>query len=81
MTLTLNCDQSFVTPPTGGGTYDKGTSVHIVAAESGVEGLPGNSGETYYFSRWSDGNDQRIRDIVLDSDLTLTAIYVTRGEY
>ena len=47
----------------GGGEYDYGTEITIEA----------EAAENYHFVRWSDGNTSAKRQIVLRSDLTLTA--------
>ena len=47
----------------GGGEYDYGTEITIEA----------EAADNYHFVRWSDGNTSAKRQIVLRSDLTLTA--------
>lgn len=71
VTLTLQSSHSAVNAPTGGGTYDKGTTVRIEAVESAEDA----SFSTYTFQKWSDGSTERVRDIVVNSDMTLTAEY------
>ena len=61
-TVTLNCDllQGSVS---GGGTYDKGTSITISATPK----------EEYRFVRWSDGNTSNPRTLTVTENRTLTA--------
>lgn len=73
--LTLLKNKDFGDEPTGSGMYPKGTTVAIEAPEE----LTDTSGplpySTYHFYQWSDGNSERTREIVLESELTLTAMY------
>lgn len=65
VTLTLNVSGNGSV--TGAGVYPVGTSVQITAVQ----------GAGYRFSRWSDGNTNNTRTIVMTSDLELTAIFVS----
>ena len=81
VTLTLICDNVYVTTPSGAGTYDKGSIVRIEAVAS-MEATDSSGIPTQYdFAQWSDGNAQRVRNIVLERDLTLTAKYTSSGLY
>ena len=77
----LFSDQGPIDAPTGAGTYDKGSTVRIEAIESLVvrDGFGGATEYTFY--EWSDGNTQSVRDIVLETDLTLIAKYNSSGLY
>jgi hypothetical protein len=77
----LFSDQGSIDAPTGAGTYDKGSTVRIEAIESLVvrDGFGGATEYTFY--EWSDGNTQSVRDIVLETDLTLIAKYNSSGLY
>ena len=79
--MTLYSDRGAVGAPAGAGTYDKGSTVRIEAIASQVvrDGFGGSTEYTFY--EWSDGNTQRVRDIVLESDLTLVAKYNDAGLY
>ena len=64
-TLTVISSDESKGSVTGGGTYDEGTTVQIVA-------IP-KSG--YEFVQWNDGNTENPRSIVLSSDSTFTASF------
>lgn len=68
LTLRVSPDNSGVV--TGGGTYQKDTSVDISATP--------NKG--YRFNQWSDSNTQPSRTVVLSSSLTLTAQFEVKTE-
>lgn len=53
----------------GGGTYSAGTTVTLTATA--------NSG--YHFERWSDNNTQNPRNITVNSNITLTAYFVSNS--
>ncbi len=75
VTLTLNCDNDFVSAPSGAGTFDKGTTVTIEAVAEDETPVSGGGQTQYTFKNWSDGSTERVRSIVLSEDLTLTANY------
>lgn len=54
---------------TGGGTFAQGTSITVSASPKAG----------YAFDRWNDGDTNQTRSIVVDSDRTLTAIFVSLG--
>lgn len=78
---TLSCNYGTIPVPSGGGSYDKGSTVRIEAIESVDVTDVSNNRPEYEFMRWSDGSTQRVRDIVLENDLTLTAEYNSVGLY
>ena len=61
-TVTLYADNGTVT---GAGTYTYGTSANITATPA----------DCYHFVKWSDGDTNATRTIVVTSDVTLTAIF------
>ena len=61
-TITLNAENGTVT---GAGTYTYGTSANITATPV----------ECYHFVKWSDGDTNAVRTIVVTGDVTLTAIF------
>ena len=81
VTLTLNTNVDFADTPMGGGTFVKGATTFISAAEEATD--PSKSGDeaVLTFSSWSDGVTSRERNIVLDSDMTLTANYTNPYSY
>ena len=81
VTLTLNTNVDFADTPTGGGTFVKGATTFISAAEEATD--PSKSGDeaVLTFSSWSDGVTSRERNIVLNSDMTLTANYTNPYSY
>ena len=81
VTLTLNCNYDAIPVPSGGGLYDKGSTVRIEAIDSVDVTDVSNNRSEYEFMKWSDGNTQRVRDIVLENDLALTAEYNSVGLY
>ena len=81
VTLTLSCNYGAIPVPSGGGSYDKGSIVRIEAIESVDVTDVSNNRSEYEFMRWSDGNTHRVRDIVLENDLALTAEYNSVGLY
>ena len=64
-TLTLAVNDAKMGVVTGGGTYAEGATANIAAVALG----------DYEFKKWSDGNTEAIRSIVMTKDLTLTAIF------
>ena len=62
--LTLNTDATMGSV-TGSGTYTKGTTATIIATP--------NAG--YRFVKWSDGNTNATRSIIMNEDMTLSAIF------
>ena len=81
VTLTLRANVDFADTPTGGGTFAKGATTFISAAAEAID--PSKSGDeaVLTFSSWSDGVTSRERNIVLDSDMTLTANYTNPYSY
>lgn len=65
-TITLQVNDAVMGTVTGGGSYLEGTTAHIAAVAN----------EHYEFDSWSDGNTNAVRDIVVTSNLTLTANFV-----
>lgn len=61
-TVTLEAENGTVT---GAGTYTYGTSVNISAAPA----------DCYHFVKWSDGDTNAVRTIVVTGNITLTAIF------
>lgn len=61
-TVTLEAENGTVT---GAGTYTYGTSVNIAATPA----------ECYHFVKWSDGDTNAVRTIVVTGNITLTAIF------
>ena len=68
-TLTLSASPSNGGTVAGGGQYNNGASASISATA--------NSG--YTFSRWSDGNTNASRSVVMDSNKTLSAIFTANA--
>ena len=62
--LTLNANETMGSV-TGSGTYTKGTNATIVATPN----------DGYRFVKWSDGNTNATRSIVVNEDMTLSAIF------
>ena len=81
VTLTLNTNVDFADTPTGGGTFVKGATTFISAAEEATDPSKSGNEAVFTFSSWSDGVTSRERNIVLDSDMTLTANYVNPYDY
>ena len=81
VTLTLNTNVDFADTPTGGGTFVKGSTTFISAAEEATDPSKSGNEAVFTFSSWSDGVTSRERNIVLDSDMTLTANYVNPYDY
>jgi len=81
VTLTLGCEFSIVPAPSGGGTYDKGTTVTIEAVEQVIDGDEYHEHDEYEFMKWSDGSTDRVRNIVVNNDMSLTALYEIRTCY
>ena len=75
VTLTLNTNVDFADTPMGGGTFVKGATTFVSAAEEAYAPEDTEMTNRYVFSSWSDGVTGRERNIVLNSDMTLTAIY------
>ena len=61
--VNLNTNDPFMGSVTGGGDYDHGTSATLTATPA----------EGYHFVRWSDGNTDNPRTVVVTDNLTLTA--------
>lgn len=59
-TITTNAQNGTIT---GGGTYDYGTTATLTA----------NVDEHYHFTRWTDGNTENPRKIMVEGDATYTA--------
>lgn len=68
-TLTLSASPANGGTVTGGGQYESGATAAIAATAA--------SGFT--FTRWSDGNTQASRSIVVNSDMALTAIFTANS--
>lgn len=81
VTLTLNTNVDFADTPTGGGTFVKGATTFISAAEEATDPSKSGNEAVFTFSSWSDGVTSRERNIVLDSDMTLTANYTNPYSY
>ena len=81
VTLTLNANVDFADTPTGGGTFVKGATTFISAAEEATDPSKSGNEAVFTFSSWSDGVTSRERNIVLDSDMTLTANYTNPYSY
>ena len=81
VTLTLEANVDFADTPTGGGTFVKGATTFISAAEEAIDPSKSGNAAKYTFSSWSDGVTERERNIVLDSDKTLTANYTNPYSY
>ena len=81
VTLTLNTNVDFADTPPGGGTFVKGATTFISAAEEATDPSKSGNEAVFTFSSWSDGVTSRERNIVLDSDMTLTANYVNPYDY
>ena len=62
--LTLNTD-AIMGSVTGSGTYTKGTTATIIATPN----------DGYRFVKWSDGNTNATRSIIINEDMTLSAIF------
>ena len=75
VTLTLRANVDFADTPTGGGTFAKGASTFVSAAAEAIDPSKSGNEAVFTFSSWSDGVTSRERNIVLDSDMTLTAVY------
>ena len=75
VTLTLRVNVDFADTPTGGGTFAKGATTFVSAAAEAIDPSKSGNEAKYLFSSWSDGVTERERNIVLDSDKTLTAVY------
>lgn len=63
--LTLNVNDPSMGTVSGGGTYQRGTTVTIAATAN-----PG-----YHFVSWSDSIAEAVREITVNSDTTLTAYF------
>ena len=81
VTLTLNTNVDFADTPTGGGTFVKGATTFISAAEEATDPSKSGNEAVFTFSSWSDGVTSKERNIVLDSDMTLTANYTNPYSY
>ena len=81
VTLTLRANVDFADTPTGGGTFVKGATTFISAAEEATDPSKSGNEAVFTFSSWSDGVTSRERNIVLDSDMTLTANYTNPYSY
>ena len=81
VTLTLRANVDFADTPTGGGTFAKGATTFISAAAEAIDPSRSGNEAVFTFSSWSDGVTSRERNIVLDSDMTLTANYVNPYDY
>ena len=57
------------TVSTSGGSYEKGSKLTITAIPQ----------EEYVFDSWSDGNTENPREIVVNSDINITAIFVKKS--
>ena len=68
-TLSLSASPVAGGSVTGAGQYNAGASASITATPNGG----------YTFSRWSDGNTSANRILIMDSDKSLSAIFVTEG--
>ena len=81
VTLTLRANVDFADTPTGGGTFAKGATTFISAAAEAIDPSKSGNEAVFTFSSWSDGVTSRERNIVLDSDMTLTANYTNPYSY
>ncbi len=69
-TLTLSVNNESMGSVTGGGKYAEGSTITFEAKP--VEG--------YTFVRWSDGNTESSRSVVLTQDYSFTAFFAPEGE-
>ena len=77
----IRANVDFADTPTGGGTFAKGASTFISAAAEAIDPSKSGNEAVFTFSSWSDGVTERERNIVLDSDMTLTANYINPYSY
>ena len=63
--ITVNSADSSMGSATGGGTYSSGTTQSIQATPN----------DCYQFTKWSDGNTDNPRTIIVEGDATYTAIF------
>ena len=63
--ITVNSADSSMGSATGGGTYSSGSTQTIQATPN----------DCYQFTKWSDGNTDNPRTIIVDGDATYTAIF------
>lgn len=68
LTLATNGYGTIISVPDGG-VYDAGTSVEITAQPYS---------DTYVFMKWSDENTSITRTVVMNSDITLSAIFAIK---
>ena len=73
--VTLLSNKDFGEAPVGSGLYPKGTRVIIVAPEEVVDTTSTLPYPKYSFYQWSDGNTERRREITVNTEITLTAMY------
>ena len=66
-TITVLSNDENLGSVVGGGTYDYGTEIQILATAS----------EGYAFLSWDDGNTDNPRTIIVEGDTTFTAIFAT----
>ena len=64
-TITVSVEAEGTGEVTGSGTYKEGETVLLTAIPT----------EGYKFEKWSDGNTDNPRSIVIESDITLTALF------
>ncbi|MCQ2282085.1 MAG: T9SS type A sorting domain-containing protein [Bacteroidales bacterium] len=64
-TVTVNTNNASMGTVSGSGSFEEGSSTSISATA--------NTG--YHFTNWSDGNTENPRTIVVDRDITLTAMF------
>lgn len=81
VTLTLRANVDFADTPTRGGTFAKGATTFVSAAAEATDPSKSGNEAVFTFSSWSDGVTSRERNIVLDSDMTLTANYTNPYSY
>ena len=70
-TVTLNTNNSSMGFVSGGGTYDAGTTITIIA-------FPHTG---YHFDHWSDGNTDNPRTIIVNSNISLIAYFEQDAQY
>lgn len=73
--VTLLSNKDFGEAPVGSGLYPKGTRVIIVAPEEVVDTNSTLPYPKYSFYQWSDGSTERRREITVNTEITLTAMY------
>jgi len=81
VTLTLECSENCIPEPVGAGQFQRGANVYFSARETYRQPVNDDLYNVYTFSHWSDGSTEIGRNMVLNSDTTLTAIYTSTQDY